>query len=490
MLQQDEFFIDGAWTAPSGTDFFEVVDPSSEQVIGRVAAGAVQDVDRAVAAARAAFDHGPWPRMSPAERAAVLRRVADGIRERSDEMAEILTAEMGSPITQSRTAQIPIAADLFEYYAGVAGQVSWYRRRETVDPANAAFAVAVRHEPVGVVAAIVPWNGPQILAAMKVAPALLAGCTVVLKPAPEAALNLTGFAAAFQQAGLPAGVLNIVPAGREVGEHLVVHPDVDKVSFTGSTEAGRRIGALCGGLIRRCGLELGGKSAAVVLEDADLTETFGALAAPMMFISGQACNAPTRILAPRSRYADVVEAVTETVRAAPFGDPHDPGTFVGPLAVRRQRDRVEEYVRSGRAEGARVVLGGGRPKGHDVGWYVEKTVFADGRNEMRIAQEEIFGPVWSVLPYDDVDDAVRLANGTPYGLAGSVWTKDLAVGHTVAERLRAGALGVNSHTLDPAAPFGGFKQSGIGRERGIEAVYAFTESKSIVLPTATPEPAW
>ncbi len=488
LLEQDKFFINGEWVTAAGPETFSMIDPSSEEEVGRVRAGTREDIDRAVRAAREAFDHGPWPQMSPGERAGILAKAAEGIRRYSDEMAEILTSEMGSPIAQSKFAQIPIAADLFDYYAGLAEVVPWVERRPTHDAMNEGFDIEIRRDPVGVVAAIVPWNGPQILAAMKLGPALLAGCTVVLKPSPEALLNLIRFANAFEEAGLPPGVLNIVPAGREVSEYLVTHPGIDKVSFTGSTEAGRRVGELCGRRIRRCSLELGGKSAAILLEDVDMNAAMTGLAAPMMFISGQACNAPTRILAPRHRYADAVDAVVAVVEGAAYGNPHDPDTFVGPLAAERQRDRVEGYIRAGVAEGARAVLGGGgRPKGYDKGWYVEKTVFADVTNDMTIAREEIFGPVYTVIPYDGVDDALRIANDSEYGLAGSVWTQDLALGHNVASRIRAGGLGINAHGLDSAAPIGGYKASGIGRERGVEGVHGFTEVKSIILPSLTPE---
>jgi aldehyde dehydrogenase (NAD+) len=485
-VKQTTFYIGGKWVAGAGTEDLVMIDPSTEEEFGRARAGTRQDIDQAVHAARAAFDHGPWPQMSPSDRAAVLARAAQAIREHSDEMAETLTSEMGSPITQSRFAQIPIAADLFDYYATLASVIPWSERRPAVDAVNDGYEIAVYKEPVGVVAAIVPWNGPQILAAMKLAPALLAGCTVVLKPAPEAVLNLVKFAQAFHEAGLPPGVLNIVPAEREVGEYLVTHPGVDKVTFTGSTTAGRRIGELCGNLIRRCSLELGGKSAAILLEDVDLNQAMTGLAAPMMFISGQACNAPTRILAPRSRYNEALQAVVATVEAANYGNAHDPDTFVGPLAAERQRDRVEGFLQRGVAEGARVVLGGGRPAGYEKGWYVDKTVFADVTNEMHIAREEIFGPVYVVIPYNDVPDAVRIANDSAYGLAGSVWTKDLTQGAEIAKQIRSGSLGINAHGLDSAAPFGGYKASGIGRERGIEGVHTFVETKSVIQPIATP----
>lgn len=481
--QQERLFIEGKWIDSTGSDFFAVVDPSTEEEVGRVRAGTCGDVDRAVAAARGAFDVGPWATWTPAERGAVLRRAAAGLRAHTEEIAQAITAEMGSPITQSLMAQVPVACDLLDYYGGLHDQITWQERRPTYDAANSDFEIAVVKEPIGVVAAIVPWNGPQILAAMKLGPALLAGCTVVLKPAPEACSNFERFAEAFRDAGLPDGVLNIVPADREVGEYLVTHPGVDKVTFTGSTAAGRRIGALCGELIRPCTLELGGKSAAILLEDVDLDEALPALAVPMMFISGQACNAPTRILAPQHRYDEVVEAVVDAVDAAPFGDPHDPDTFVGPLAAERQRERVEGYIRRGLAEGATAALGGPqRPEGFSRGWYVSKTVFRDVDNAMAIAREEIFGPVYSVIPYRDVDDAVAIANDSTYGLAGSVWTGDPAFGESVAFRLRAGGLGVNSHTLDCAAPFGGFKDSGIGRERGPEALGPFMNVKSVITP--------
>ncbi len=482
MYKQSRLFIGGEWVAPAGDEEIVAVDPATEEESGRAPDGSPADMDRAVAASRAAFDAGPWPRMSPVERADVLRRATENLRKHNDEMAHTLTAEMGSPITQSLGAQIPVAIDLFEYYAGLADDFAWEDRRPTYDAANEGLEVLVHREPVGVVAAIVPWNGPQIVAAMKLAPALLAGCTAVLKPPPEACLNFARFADAFLEAGLPEGVLNIVPAGREVGEYLVTHDGVDKVSFTGSTAAGRRIGSLCADRVRPCTLELGGKSAAVLLEDVDLDEAMPALVAPMMFISGQACNAQTRILAPRSRYDEVVEAGVATVDAVPYGDPWDPETFVGPLAAQRQRDRVESYLELGKQEGARVALGGGRPADFPKGWYVEKTVFSDVDNSMRVAQEEIFGPVYVVIPYDGVDDAVRIANESKYGLAGSVWTEDFDAGLEVAGRIRSGGLGVNCYNLDCAAPFGGFKESGLGRERGPEGLLPYLETKSILVP--------
>jgi betaine-aldehyde dehydrogenase len=485
MYQQDRIFIGGTWQAPATDEKIRTIDPATEEVSGTAPAGSTADMDRAVAAARQAFDEGPWPRMTPAERAEILARAASFHRKRTEEMATLLTSEMGSPITQSVHAQIPVATDLIEYYAGLAGSFPWDETRSTYDEANADLTIAVHREPVGVVAAIVPWNGPQIVAMMKIAPALLAGCTAVLKPAPEACLNFDGLADAFADAGLPEGVLGIVPAGREVGEYLVCHDGVDKVSFTGSTAAGKRVGALCAERVRRVTLELGGKSAAIILDDANLDAVMPSLLGPMMFISGQACNALTRILAPAGRYEEVVDAVAAMIEATPFGDPRDPETFVGPLAAERQRDRVESYIELGRQEGARIVLGGGRPADHPKGWYVEKTLFADVDNDMRIAQEEIFGPVFAVIGYSDDAEAVRIANDSKYGLGGSIWTTDLARGTEMAERVRAGTVGVNAYTLDSAAPMGGFKESGLGRERGPEGIVPYTETKTLFLPRDT-----
>ena len=340
----------------------------------------------------------------------------------------------------------------------------------------------VRREPVGVVGAIVPWNVPLYVTMSKLAPALVAGCTIVLKPAPETPLDAYILAEAFAEAGLPKGVLNIVSAGREVGEHLVKHPDVDKISFTGSTAAGKRIMSLCGEQLKRVSLELGGKSAAVILDDADLDTTIPGLLPNSLMNNGEACVAQTRILAPRDRYQEVVDRLVEAVRAMPVGDPMDPATQIGPLVASRQRDRVEGYIAIGQEEGAKVAIGGGRPAGADKGWYVEPTVFVGVDNKMRIAQEEIFGPVVAVIPYDGEADAVRIANDSSYGLSGTVWTADPARGVDVARKVRTGTYTVNGFVLDFATPFGGFKQSGIGRELGPEGLEEYLELKSVNLP--------
>jgi aldehyde dehydrogenase (NAD+) len=473
MRQHDKLFIGGDWVAPAGTGTIDVISPHTEEVVGRVPDGTAEDVDRAVAAAREAFDHGPWPRLTFAERAATIGRLAEIYAARQAEMAALITEEMGSPITFSTLAQAPQPLSMLQYYAEYGATFEQEEQRPGL------FGpVTVRREPVGVVAAVVPWNVPQFVTMTKVAPALLAGCTIVLKPAPETPLDAYLLAEMAQEAGIPPGVLNIVAAGREVGEHLVSHRGVDKVAFTGSTAAGRRIGAICGEQLKRVSLELGGKSAAIFLDDADLQASMGMLAIAALMNNGQACVAQTRILASRNRYEEVVEAVAAMVTSQPVGDPADPATGIGPLVAKRQQERVEGYIKIGMDEGAKVVVGGlDRP--HDRGWYVAPTVFAGVSNDMRIAREEIFGPVLAVIPYEDEADAVRIANDSDYGLAGTVWTADTEHGMDVARQVRTGTYGINCYMLGSNTPFGGYKASGIGRELGPEGLGGYLEYKSI-----------
>jgi len=477
MQVHEQLFIGGEWVDPAGSDVIEVISPHSEQVVGRVPEGTTADIDRAVAAAREAFDHGPWPRMTPAERIAVVQRFSDLYATRLGDLAEIISTEMGSPISFSQMAQTAGPWMLINSSIETAAAHDWEQERVGM----LGTPVFVRSEPVGVVGAIVPWNVPQLVTISKLAPALLAGCTIVVKPSPETPLDAVVLAELLQEAGVPKGVVSIVPAGREVGEHLVRHPGVDKIAFTGSTAAGRRIGGICGEQLKRVSLELGGKSAAIILDDADLGATIEGLKFASLMNNGQACVAQTRILASRQNYDAVVDALGEAVGAMVVGDPSDPATEIGPLVAQRQQERVEKYIALGQEEGARVVTGGsGRPQGLATGWYVRPTVFADVDNSMRIAQEEIFGPVLSVIRYDDVDDAIAIANDSDYGLAGSVWTADEAFGFDVARRVRAGTYGINQYTMDFVAPFGGFKASGLGREFGAEGLEHYIEFKTIV----------
>ena len=478
MKTYDRLFIGNEWVQPSSTSTFDVISPTTEEVVGRVPEARQADIDRAVSTAREAFDRGPWPRMTPVERAAVLTKVAEAIRNDMQGLAELIANEMGSPVSWGQLAQVLAPSMILDYYAGLAATYEFDTVRDGL-----LGPVLVTREPVGVVAAITPWNVPLFLAAAKLGPALLSGSTVVFKPAPETPLDANVLAELFRDAGLPDGVLSVVPADREVGDYLVNHPDVDKVSFTGSTAAGRKIGAACGANLKRCSLELGGKSAAIVLDDANLAEALPLMLPNAIMNNGEACISLTRILAPRDRYTEVTEGLVELVGAMRVGDALDPATEVGPLVAERQRERVEGYIRIGQEEGAKVALGGGRPDGIDQGWFVEPTIFVDVDNGMRIAQEEIFGPVLSVIPYDGDEEAVRIANDSDYGLCGAVFTSDNDRGLEVARQVRTGTYMVNSNVpIDFSSPFGGYKASGVGREFGEDGLELFLEKKTINLP--------
>lgn len=479
MMEYRELFIGGEWTTPATSDTIEVISPHTEQVVGVVPEASAADVDRAVESARSTFDSGVWSDAAPQERIEAVRRFSDLYAARMMELADVITLEMGSPISFSQLAQSPAPWMMLNTFIDIAAAFEWEERRLGVLGTD----VIVRHEPVGVVAAIVPWNVPQFVTMSKLAPALLSGCSIVVKPAPETPLDAFVMAEMIAEAGIPAGVVSVLPAGREVGEHLVRHRGVDKVAFTGSTAAGRRIGAICGEQLKRCSLELGGKSAAIVLDDADLATLTEGLKFASFMNNGQACVAQTRILASRSNYDSVVDAVGQMASSLRVGDPADAATEIGPLVAQRQQERVEKYIALGQEEGASVVTGGnGMPAGMDRGWYVQPTVFAGVNNQMRIAREEIFGPVVAVIPYDDVDDAVAIANDSDYGLAGSVWTGDADAGLDVARRVRTGTFGVNQYTMDFVAPFGGYKASGIGREFGREGFEHYLEQKTIIPP--------
>jgi aldehyde dehydrogenase (NAD+) len=479
MREHQRLFIGGEWVEPAGTGTIDVISPHSEELVGRVPEGTAADIDRAVAAARDAFDNGEWPRLSPEERIAAVQKFSEAYAAHIPDMAAVITEEMGSPISFSNLAQSPAPWMMLNTFLQIAGEYPWEERRQGVLGSD----VVVRREPVGVVGAIVPWNVPQFVTMSKLAPALIAGCTIVIKPSPETPLDAFLMADILDEAGIPKGVVSVIPAGREVGEHLVRHPGVDKIAFTGSTAAGRRIASICGEQLKRVSLELGGKSAAIILDDADLAATIQGLKFASLMNNGQACVAQTRILASRERHDEVVDALSEMVGAMTVGDPQDEATEVGPLVAERQQERVEKYIALGQEEGAKVVVGGsGRPSGFDKGWYVKPTVFSSVDNSMRIAREEIFGPVLAVIPYDDTEDAVRIANDSEYGLAGSVWTGDIDRGLDIARRVRAGTYGVNQYTMDFIAPFGGYKGSGLGREFGVEGLSHYVELKSIVPP--------
>ncbi|MFZ0378133.1 MAG: aldehyde dehydrogenase [Solirubrobacteraceae bacterium] len=473
----DRFFIGGEWVAPSSEATIAVTDSASEQEFFSVAEAQAADVGRAVEAARQAFDAGPWPRLTHAERAEYLRAIATALRKRGGEVGDIWPRESGV-LHRIAKGAAEGAARKFEYYASLADTFPF--EEEARPTAGGEFGLLVR-EPVGVVGAIIPWNVPMTLISNKLAPALLAGCTEVLKSSPEAPGEGYVLAEIAEEVGLPPGVLNVVTADREVSELLVRDPRVDKITFTGSTAAGRRIAAICGERIARCTLELGGKSAAVILDDIDLETVARTIAGAECFLSGQVCSSLTRIVVSRHRHDELVDALSSTFSQVRVGDPFDPETQMGPLASERQRDRVLGYIDKGAQEGATLATGGGRPAHLERGWFVEPTVFGNVDNGATIAREEIFGPVLSVIPADDERDAVRVANDTIYGLNASVFTNDIERARGVAGELRSGTVGHNAFRTDFGIAFGGFKQSGIGREGGIEGLHPFLETKTVIL---------
>jgi len=472
----DKLFIGGEWVTPYTASRFEIFDSHSEEVAFTVAEAGKADVARAVAAARKAFDTGPWPEMSHAERADYMRAIAEAFQRRSDVFARAWSIETGIlfKIAQARIGNI--LAGPFNYYAMLADSFAFQERHKS---ANGMEALLVR-EPAGVVAAIVPWNGPGGLMAQKCAPALLAGCTLVVKPSPEAPAEAYLFAEICEEVGLPAGVVNVLTTDRAASESLVRNPGIDKVTFTGSTAAGRAIATACGERIARYTLELGGKSPAIILDDFDIVTAAKTLAAGCTFLTGQVCHSLTRIIVRRERHNEMVDALAAQVGALAIGDPFDPATDIGPLATGRQRDNVLAHIERAVSEGATLAAGGKRPAHLEKGYYVEPTIFGNVDNRSTIGQQEIFGPVLSVIAADDERHAIELANDTIFGLNASVFTHDVDHFRAVARCLRAGTVGHNASRTDSTISFGGFKQSGIGREGGIDGLMPFLESKLVV----------
>jgi aldehyde dehydrogenase (NAD+) len=479
----DRLFIGGAWVKSNDGGVLEVVSPNTEQIVARTAAAGPADMDRAVLAARKAFDEGPWPRTPPAERARILRRLGEALQSRHEDIGAAWMMQMGglpsiAPLMGILgTANVMNTAEVGEAFAF----------EETVKSGIAPHGILV-HEAVGVVAAIAPWNAPYMLMTNKIAPALMAGCSVIMKPSPETPLEAYIIAECAEKIGLPEGVLNLVPADREAADHLISNPGVDKVSFTGSTAVGRRIQSVCGARMARCTLELGGKSAAIVLDDFAIQDAAQLLVGTITLMSGQICSMLSRAIVPRSRHDALAQAIADQMRSIRVGYSDAPDTQMGPLASKRQLERVQKYVENGKAGRATLATGGSRPSNLSRGYFLEPTLFVNVDNRSTIAQEEIFGPVLSLIPCEDVDDAVRIANDSIYGLHGSVLTHDANAAYRVGRRVRAGSFAQNGMKTDFGLPHGGFKQSGVGREGAAEGLKAYLETKAMLfdsVPTHT-----
>jgi len=474
----DKLFIGGGWVQPHGTDVIEVENPAEEEIVARVAHADNIDMDRAVAAAREAFDNGPWPRLSAVERQAKLMEMIDYLETRVPELAAAWTAQIGGLATASGPMHSGAVAGL-RGIASLGERFAWEERR----PGMAVDTVCVVREPVGVVAAIAPWNGPFAIMANKVFYALIAGCTVIMKPSPETPLEAFIIAEAAEAVGLPAGTVNLVPSDREAADHLIHSKLIDKVTFTGSSAAGMHIASVCGGNMTRATFELGGKSAAIVRDDFPIEAAAGILGNTITVMSGQVCAMLSRAIVPKARHDELAEAIAGVMKGVKIGHPNDPDTQLGPLAMRRQRDRVEMYIEEGKKT-ADLVTGGQRPAHMNKGYYVEPTLFTNVDNTSRIAQEEIFGPVLCLIPAEDEEDAIRIANESNFGLNGSVFTNDSQAAYDIARRVRTGVVGQNGMRMEWTAPFGGFKQSGIGREGGDEGIHGYIETKTILLDGA------
>lgn len=482
---RDLLFIDGTWMSSAGGSTIDIVSPGTGETIGRVPSAGPSDVNIAVDAARTALESTAWGGLDGGGRAAVMRRFADALEARADLRARTVSTTNGMPISIARGSEATAPVELLRYYADLAeaGETEEKRPRVRPLPTSATGgSILIQKEPVGVIAAIAPWNYPAVLSMFKIAPALAAGCTIVLKPSPETSLDGYVLADAAIEASLPPGVLNIVNGGADVGSRLVSHPGVDKVAFTGSTGAGQSIGEVCGRLLRPATLELGGKSAAIVLDDADVDAVIAGLLSTSLLNSGQTCYMSTRILLPDSRYEEFRDRIVEAVEAMRVGDPLDPSTQLGPLVSERQRERVRSLVALGLREGATLLTGGGVPDGAGDGFFVEPTVFEGLETDSTLAREEIFGPVLTLFRCDTTDHAIRIANDSKYGLGGVVWTTDIDRGIEVASRVQSGSVGINGYSLDWGSPFGGIKNSGLGKELGPEGLEAYYRSKTIFLP--------
>jgi acyl-CoA reductase-like NAD-dependent aldehyde dehydrogenase len=466
--------IDGKWVPAKSGKTFDTINPANEEVLARIAEGDKADVDEAVKAARKAFDEGPWPSMNPHQRARLMFKIAELIDQHADELAEIETLDNGKPLTFSRGFDIPAAAETFRYYGGWVTKL--YGETNPSDPSFFNFTL---REPVGVCGQIIPWNFPLLMAAWKLGPALACGNTVILKPAEQTPLSALRLGELIMEAGLPNGVVNIVTGfGPGAGSAIAEHPQVDKVAFTGSTEVGKIILQASAGNLKKISLELGGKAPNIIFPDADLDQAVPTSMMGVFFNSGQVCCAGTRIFVQRDKYDEVVNKLTNFSKSVSMGDPFDQKSTMGPVVSREQFDRVKGYLDVGKKEGAKVTVGG--EAGAGKGYFVQPTLFTDVKNDMRIAREEIFGPVAAAIPFKDEHDAVFQGNETAYGLSAAVWTRDLSRAHRMARALKAGTVWVNCfNQLDPISPFGGYKESGFGRELGKYALDLYTQIKSV-----------
>ncbi len=477
LRHQNHFFVNGEWRKADGARPLDLVSPVTEQVFASVPEADEAVMKSAVDAARNAFDNGIWPQFTPHERAKYIKRLAEELRKRSDDLSLAWTEQIGAPINYAK-AMTPPLVDFFDYYASFAETYPWVEKKPTVHKGHTGLLV---REPAGVVAAIIPWNGPFFTLTIKVAPALIAGCTVIIKPSPETPLEAQIFAECTEVVGFPPGVVNVVPADREMSECLIRQPGIDKVSITGSTAAGKQVASICADRVARVTLELGGKSAALILKDYDVKKAAEILASSSCRMTGQVCSNLTRFLVRENKHDEFVEALAKEMRAIKLGDPRDDETIMGPLAMSRQLERVENYVSIGLEEGADLVVGGKRPDGFEKGYYFEPTLFANVDNNSRLAREEIFGPVVAVIPYRSLDHAIEMANDSDFGLNGAVFTDDAKLAYQVARQIRTGTVGHNGSKSDFTIGFGGFKQSGIGREGGIVAIEPYVEEKTVVL---------